>query len=136
MPFVRIALKVELPAPAKRLIAETVHGALVSSLGIPIGDRFQIVTTHGNDLIYDEGYMDMERTDGVVFIQIVMALGRTVEQKKALFVALASGLELSCGVAPDNVFVTLVENARENWSFGKGIAQYADSAPPHLSVTQ
>ena len=29
------------------------------------------------------------------------------------------------GVAPGNVFVSLVEVGREDWSFGQGVAQYA-----------
>ena len=31
------------------------------------------------------------------------------------------------GVRPEDVFVNLVEVAKENWSFGLGIAQYADA---------
>jgi hypothetical protein len=29
------------------------------------------------------------------------------------------------GVRPEDVFINLVEVAKENWSFGKGVAQYA-----------
>ncbi len=132
MPFVRISLKAERPTAARRAIADTVHRALVSSLGVPVGDRFQILTSHGEDLIYDPGYLGMARTDEVVFIQIFMATGRTVDQKEALFKALAAGLAGDHGLSEDDVFVNLVDLARENWSFGRGVAQYADAMPPHL----
>jgi 4-oxalocrotonate tautomerase len=29
------------------------------------------------------------------------------------------------GMRPEDVFINLVEVAKENWSFGNGIAQYA-----------
>ncbi len=133
MPFVRIMLEAERPPAVRRALADTVHRALVSSLGIPAGDRFQIVGCHGDDLIYDPTYMGMDRTDDVVFVQIFMAVGRSVAQKRALYRALAEGLAADHGLANDNLFVNPVELARENWSFGQGVAQYADIVPPHLA---
>ncbi len=62
-----------------------------------------------------------------------MAVGQTVEQKKGLFKALAAGLANDQGISEDDVFVNLVEVARENWSFGRGVAQYAYTVPPHLA---
>ena len=60
-----------------------------------------------------------------MIIQITWNEGRTVEQKKALYKAIADGLEKTPGVSPENVFISLVEVKKENWSFGMGIAQYA-----------
>lgn len=77
--------------------------------------------------------MDIHRTDGIVLIQITLASGRTVEQKKALFKSIAEFLHTEHGVRQEDVFINLVETSRENWSFGNGIAQYADAPPPHLS---
>ena len=51
--------------------------------------------------------------------------GRTLEQKKALFRRIAEVLGESPGVRPEDVFVSLVEVAKENWSMGNGLAQYA-----------
>ena len=39
--------------------------------------------------------------------------------------AIARNLAASPGVRPEDVFVNLVEVAKENWSFGLGVAQYA-----------
>jgi hypothetical protein len=50
-----------------------------------------------------------------------------VEQKRALYAAIAKNLAAGgAGVRPQDVFVNLIEVAKENWSFGNGIAQYAD----------
>jgi phenylpyruvate tautomerase PptA (4-oxalocrotonate tautomerase family) len=106
---------------------------MVKAIGIPEGDRFQIITGHEADLIYDPDYLNIQRTDGIVIIQITMASGRTVNQKKALFKNIAELLAAEQGVRQEDVFINLVEVARENWSFGNGIAQYADAPPPHLA---
>jgi 4-oxalocrotonate tautomerase len=133
MPFVRIALKSSRLQKSRHGIADCIHRAMVKAIGIPEGDRFQIVTEHGADLIYDPEFLEIKRTDGIVIIQITMASGRTVEQKKALYRNIAELLAAEQGVRKEDVFINLIEVARENWSFGNGIAQYADAPPPHLA---
>ena len=60
-----------------------------------------------------------------MFIQVTASNTRTVEQKKALFRRAAELLGESPGIRPEDVFVNLVEVAKENWSLGNGLAQYA-----------
>jgi phenylpyruvate tautomerase PptA (4-oxalocrotonate tautomerase family) len=48
-----------------------------------------------------------------------------VAQKQALYKAIADGLSEQLGLRREDVFITLVEVKKENWSFGNGIAQYA-----------
>jgi 4-oxalocrotonate tautomerase len=60
-----------------------------------------------------------------VIIQITWNEGRTVDQKKALYKAIADGLATRLSLRREDVFVQLIEVKRENWSFGNGIAQYA-----------
>jgi phenylpyruvate tautomerase PptA (4-oxalocrotonate tautomerase family) len=55
-----------------------------------------------------------------------------VQLKKALFKTVAEFLATEQGVRPEDVFINLVETSMENWSFGNGIAQYADAPPTHL----
>ena len=69
--------------------------------------------------------MDDRLWDDLVLIQITAANTRTVEQKKALFRRIAELLGESPGIRPEDVFVSLVENVKENWSLGHGLAQYA-----------
>ena len=58
-------------------------------------------------------------------MQITLNAGRTVEMKKALYARIAELLATSPGVRREDVLVSLVEVAKENWSFGNGVAQYA-----------
>jgi phenylpyruvate tautomerase PptA (4-oxalocrotonate tautomerase family) len=50
---------------------------------------------------------------------------RTVEQKKALFRRIAELLSKRTGIRPEDVFVSVLDAAKENWSVGHGLAQFA-----------
>jgi 4-oxalocrotonate tautomerase len=76
-------------------------------------------------LVFDRAYLDIACTDGFVAIQVTLNAGRTLEQKKGLFAAIAEGFEKQAGARRQDVFISLVEIPRENWSFGNGEAQYA-----------
>jgi phenylpyruvate tautomerase PptA (4-oxalocrotonate tautomerase family) len=101
------------------------HESLVS-VGVPKDDRFQVIAEHGaENFVFDPNYLDIRRTEDLVIIQITWKEGRTVEQKKALYKAIADGLTDKLSLRREDVFVSLVEVKRENWSFGNGVAQYA-----------
>jgi len=126
MPLVRIALRKGTKPEFRRAVADSVHRAMVETIKVPEQDRFQVITEHDESgLIYDPSYLGISRSDGVVFIQVTLNAGRTVELKKSLFARIAQLLRESPGVRPEDVFVNLVEVPKENWSFGNGIAQYA-----------
>ncbi|WP_439333785.1 tautomerase family protein [Stenotrophomonas maltophilia] len=48
-----------------------------------------------------------------------------MEMKKAFYAAVANGLHDKLKLRREDVFISLVEVRKENWSFGNGIAQYA-----------
>ena len=126
MPLVRIALRKGKSPEFRRALADSIHRAMVETIKIPEQDRFQILTEHDDSgLIYDPSYLGISRSDGVVLVQITLSAGRTLEVRKALFARIAQLLRESPGVRPEDVVVNLVEVAKENWSFGNGIAQYA-----------
>jgi phenylpyruvate tautomerase PptA (4-oxalocrotonate tautomerase family) len=100
---------------------------MVEVLSVPARDQFQVSSEHTrDDLIYDPTYLDIPRGDGILIIQITLNDGRTVEMKKAFYKALAERLNKELGVRKEDVFVNLVEVKKENWSFGSGVAQYAE----------
>ncbi|HET7634383.1 MAG TPA: tautomerase family protein [Burkholderiales bacterium] len=125
MPFVRIDLLKGRSEPEIAAIGNAIHHALVECLNVPERDHFQVITEHApGRLIYDPAYLDGERSNGIVFVQVFLSSGRTTEQKKAFYSRAASRLESEAGVRPQDATIVLVENAREDWSFGHGIAQY------------
>jgi phenylpyruvate tautomerase PptA (4-oxalocrotonate tautomerase family) len=102
-----------------------VHEALIS-VGVPKDDHFQTISEHEPpNFVFDPTYLGVRRSEDLVIVQITWNEGRTVEQKKALYKAIADGLAAKVGLRREDVFVNLVEVRRENWSFGDGIAQYA-----------
>ena len=66
MPFVRISLKGNRSEKERLSISNCVHRALVTAIGIPEGDRFQVITEHNADLVYDPDYLNIHRTDGII----------------------------------------------------------------------
>jgi len=126
MPFLRISLKNDLALQQKRAISAAVHEALVASIGIPSDDIFHIIEAHGDNLIFNPHFMGMARDEGLVMIEIHLAIGRTTEKKQLLYRTIAERLA-AVGVQPDNLFVHLVETTRDNWSFGRGLAQYVQA---------
>jgi 4-oxalocrotonate tautomerase len=126
MPLIRIDVLEGRTEAQLAAIGDGVHRALVETIGIPVLDRFQVITQHPpGRLVFDPEYLGVRRTPGVVLVQITFSAGRTVEQKRTLYAAIARNLSENPGVRPEDVFVNLVEVAREDWSFGNGVAQYA-----------
>ncbi len=126
MPLVRISLLKGKPASFGKRVGEIVYRAMVDTINVPGNDHFQVITQHDKtSLIYDPSYLDIPRSDGVVFIQITLNEGRTVELKKLFYRTVAERLHTDLGVRPEDVLINLVEVKKENWSFGRGIAQYA-----------
>jgi phenylpyruvate tautomerase PptA (4-oxalocrotonate tautomerase family) len=126
MPLVRISLMKGKPEGFGKKVGEVVYQAMVDTINVPAKDNFQVITEHDKGrLIYDPSYLDIPRTDGVVFIQVTLNEGRTVELTKAFYKAVAERLHNALGVRMEDVLISLVEVKKENWSFGNGVAQYA-----------
>lgn len=124
MPLQRIDLVEGRSEQERRAIADGVHRALVESFGVPQDDRFQIVTEHPRDgFVLTPAYLGI-RYENPVLIQLTVSVGRTTEQKQGLYRRIVELLE-AAHVSRSDAIVNLVEVARDDWSFGKGIAQYA-----------
>lgn len=128
MPLVRIDLRHGTSSEYRKALGDGVHRAMLESLAIPPDDRFQVITEHSaSGLIYDPQYLGVRRSDRVVFVQITMSFGRKPQQKRKLFQRMAEILAESPGLPPEDLLINLLETSWENWSFGKGQAQYMDT---------
>jgi 4-oxalocrotonate tautomerase len=126
MPLVRIALRQGKSAAYKQAIGDGVYKAMIETFNVPEEDRFVIVSEHSeSELQFSRTYLDIARSDDLVIIQITANNTRNTEQKKALFARIAELLSVDQGLRKEDVFINLVEVAKENWSFGNGITQYA-----------
>jgi 4-oxalocrotonate tautomerase len=126
MPLVRIDTTQRLPPERRSALGDAVHRALVETIGVPVDDRFQIVVAHADGVLsVTPAYLGIHHGPEVALVQITISVGRTLEQKRALFRRIAEGVAAVGAVRREDVIVNLVEVVKENWSFGDGEAQYA-----------
>jgi phenylpyruvate tautomerase PptA (4-oxalocrotonate tautomerase family) len=127
VPLVRINLSKSASAETIRTVSEVVYDAMINVASVPANDKFQIITRHADDeLVYPaDGYLGVTYTPGIVFIQVTWNAGRTIEVKKAFYKAVAEGISKKTEVRIQDVFISLIDVAREDWSFGNGEMQYA-----------
>lgn len=131
MPLVRISLNRRDTPGFGRRVGQAVYRTMTEVIGVPAQDNFQVITEHADGgLVYDPSYLGIERSPGIVIIQITLNEGRTVETKQRFYKALADRLESDLGLRRADVFVNLVEVKKENWSFGNGEGQYIAAAAP------
>jgi phenylpyruvate tautomerase PptA (4-oxalocrotonate tautomerase family) len=127
MPLVRIDLIAGRPEAEIAAISQAVHQAMTECLNVPARDRFQVISEHApGRLIFNPDYLDIRRSAGIVLIQVFLSGGRSTQQKQAFYARAASLMAETAKVPAEDVTIGLSENAREDWSFGLGRAQYLE----------
>src|SRR6185503_6229437 len=120
MPLLHISLRAGKPQAYRQAIFDGLYRAMREALNVPEDDQFMTITEHEPaNFRYGNGY-GVARSADVVYIQITVFDTRTAEQKKALFKRIAELLGENPGIRPENVFVNVLESAKENWSVGHG----------------
>ncbi|CAM3175300.1 tautomerase family protein [Paenibacillus lupini] len=137
MPFIRVSYREDQYAGGELpLISREIHAALMEHFRVPEDDYFQLFHAHKpSEFFYSPNYLNVERTDRLLYIQITLKSGRTVEQKKSFYSELAQRLS-KIGIRAEDVFVVLVGTEFEDWTFGNGIAQMLETVrevQPHAS---
>jgi 4-oxalocrotonate tautomerase len=123
MPLARIDLMKGKSVEYRQTIGDVVYTAMVEILKAPRGDRFQVITEHDDvDLVYDPYFLGINRSKDIIFIQLTLAEGRTVEQKRGFYKQVVDDLHKRLGVRREDVFFSLVGTGRDDWSFGNGEA--------------
>jgi phenylpyruvate tautomerase PptA (4-oxalocrotonate tautomerase family) len=116
-------------APPERIkvVSEAIYSAMIDIAKVPLHDKFQVVTRHAADeIIYpNEGYLGLTYTSDLILIQITWIGGRSIEVKKKLYQRIADEVHERAHVRKEDIWISLVDSAREDWSFGNGEMQYA-----------
>jgi phenylpyruvate tautomerase PptA (4-oxalocrotonate tautomerase family) len=129
MPLVRIDLHAATTPAFRATVGDVIYDAMRATLNVPEDDRFQIFHQHSStELMLDPTYLGITRSEECLVIQVTLNAGRTLAMKQAFYKAVADGLHARLEVRREDVLINLVEVPKENWSFGNGIAQYADPA--------
>jgi len=128
MPLVTISLSKSWSTEEQKLIADSIHEAIVG-VGFPKNDRFQKIHQLSTDqFIYDDRHPNLAepRTEKFVIIEIIISLGRSVEFKKDLLTEIIQNLKNKPGISPHDVMDLFIETARENWAFASGVQYYVE----------
>lgn len=125
MPFIRVSYqKLHYDTGQLTSVSHTIMDALIQHFNVPEDDLFQVFHAHHPDqFFYSNNYLGIERSNGLLIIQITLKSGRTTNQKTRFYEALARQLAISVPMRQEDVFIVLTENEYEDWSFGNGIAQ-------------
>lgn len=125
MPTIHISMRAGKPEAYRQAIFDSLYRALRDTLNVPQDDQFMTITEHEAANFRYGGAFGVARSDDLLYIQITVFNTRTAQQKKALFQRIAQLLAERPGIRPEDVFVTLADAPRENWSVGHGLAQFA-----------
>jgi 4-oxalocrotonate tautomerase len=127
MPLARIDVNKDAPPERIKVVSEAIYSAMIDIAKVPFHDKFQVVTRHAADeIIYpNEGYLGLTYTSDLILIQITWIGGRSIEVKKKFYQRIADEVHERAHVRKEDIWISLVDSAREDWSFGNGEMQYA-----------
>jgi phenylpyruvate tautomerase PptA (4-oxalocrotonate tautomerase family) len=85
MPLVRIDVQQGRTPEELRKLADTIQDVMLDVSAAPPRDRYQIISEHDKShIIAEDTGLDLERSDGIVIIQVFQQ-GRSTEQKLAMY---------------------------------------------------
>jgi phenylpyruvate tautomerase PptA (4-oxalocrotonate tautomerase family) len=109
-----------------KTMLDAAHRAMLAAFKVPERDRYQIVNEYKpSRMVVEDTGLGIPRTDKVVVVQVV-SRPRGKQAKQQFYRLLTEELQKSCGIAPSDVMVSIVENTDEDWSFGLGRAQFLE----------
>lgn len=92
-------------------LSAAIHAALVSSLHYPVEKKFQrFIQLAPEDFIFPA-----DRSSNYSIIEISMFEGRSVESKKTFIRQLFTNIQDRCGIAPQDIEITILETPRHHW---------------------
>ncbi len=111
MPFVKVEIIEGKTPEYKALLLQSIHDALVLSLGIPDDDRFQ--------RLYELKSADFEHrktvTDKITLIELTFFPGRSKEMKRAAILEITRLLSERLSIVLNDIFIVINEPPLENW---------------------
>lgn len=123
MPLIQIYLVEGQSDDYLQALSDGIHEALLETWGIPVDDRFQMI--HEKKLehfMIDKKMWGVDRSDNVVLLHITSS-PRSTQMKLDFYRRLPEILQQKIQLRPEDVFVSIVTNQREDWTFGLGKAQ-------------
>jgi 4-oxalocrotonate tautomerase len=125
MPMTRLAIRKGKSAEYKMALQDGIYQAMRDTCHIGDGDRFMSLTEHEeSEFSFGSKYLDIDRSQNLIQIQIFWSPGQSVQMKQALYARIVELLGQKPGVRPQDLFINIFESPAENWSFGNGETQF------------
>ena len=120
MPLTRISIPSSLAGDKTVALADAVHLGLVHTCGVPLDDRFQLLSRYAPEMmLLNPTYPNVSRSSEASIVEILFLKGRTDAQKEALYQYIVDRA-VEANFRPDDIFIGLVENSHIDWSLGGG----------------
>jgi 4-oxalocrotonate tautomerase len=110
MPLVRIDICKTASSERVRDVGNAVYKAMIAVADVPQ---------------HEQGYLGIDYTPDLIIIQVTWVGGRSTEVKKRFYQHIADEIHAKQGVRKQDIWISLVDTGREDWSFGNGEMQYA-----------
>src|SRR2546425_12695101 len=104
-------------------VSSAVQDGLISALGIPPEDFFQIIhILPRSQFLHTPSFLGFTYSDDLILLEITFISGRPTKKRLGLLKALNDGVVAAAGISPDDLMIVLYETPGENISFGRGLA--------------
>jgi 4-oxalocrotonate tautomerase len=131
MSVTRISIRQGKTPAYKQALMHEIYEAMRETVAIKHGDRFMAITEHGPHEFAYGPFLGIDRGDDLVQIQVFWAPGKTVDAKLAMYNKIVERLGTNPGVRPQDMLISVVETAADNWSFGNGQTQFYELLERH-----
>ena len=119
MPFNKLHVPQSLPIETCHAINDLLHDCLVDTCGVNPEDYFCLISRYlPEEMILHPTFMGKREPASTIIIEIALLVGRTDEQKEALFVDVRQRLK-GVDFDPANSIIYLHENKPVDWSFSE-----------------
>src|SRR5262249_38256235 len=127
MPFAKIhVLEGQYDGARLARVSSAIQDGLVSTLGIPPDDFFQIIhVLPRSQFLHTPSFLGLNYSYDLTLLELPFISARPKETLLGLLKALNDGVVSAAGVSPDDLFIVIYEIPGENVSFGRGLAQRA-----------
>ena len=99
--------------PIKRQLSDVIHSCVVEALQYPVDKRAHRFFP----LDHCDFFRPAGRTDRYTIIEFSMFEGRSIAAKKQLIRLLFERVQKECGIAPQDLEMTIFETPKHNWGF-------------------
>jgi phenylpyruvate tautomerase PptA (4-oxalocrotonate tautomerase family) len=116
MPFAKIEVRRTRPPEQVQALIEAVYLAQREALLVPEGDRQIRYFEHKPEHFA----VPPGKSEDYTFVEILLFPGRSVEAKRRLYQSIVTRFG-ALGIAPNDVFIVLIEPPLENWGVRGGV---------------